>query len=79
MVIAFFFTLNQWAAQPPAVSFQRLSVRLGLGDGRAWIDPGWWLDCLILRRPEGWGIGLGFLLVNLVGHGVAIRLAEPQR
>ena len=67
VVIAFFFTWTQWAAQPPALVFSG-SV----------FDMAWELASLglilagililALRRPLGWGIGLGFLLVNLAGH-----------
>jgi signal transduction histidine kinase len=69
VVIAFFFTWTQWAGQPPAMVFSG-SV----------FDVAWELATLgliligililALRRPLGWGIGLGFLLVNLAGHSV---------
>ena len=68
-VIAFFFTWTQWASQPPALVFSGSIfdmiwelATLGLLLAGILI--------LALRRPIGWGIGLGFLLVNLAGHSV---------
>jgi len=69
LILMFFFTLNQWGSQPPALTFN--------GSAFAWA----WeaaalglllvaLLVLILRRPDGWGIGLGFMLLNLAGHAV---------
>jgi signal transduction histidine kinase len=67
LLIAFFFTLNQWGMEPPANIFNG-----------SWLDTSWEIATLAvvllgilvlgLRRPDGWGIGLGFLLVNLAGH-----------
>ena len=69
LLIAFFFTLNQWSSQPPTTTFNNSSF-----------DITWEIAALallllslvvlVLRRPESWGVGLGFLLVNLVGHAV---------
>ncbi len=67
LVIAFFFTLNLWSSQPPDLSYNGTDF-----------DLVWELGALVVvvvgsillmvRRPVGWGIGLGFMLVNLAGH-----------
>ncbi len=69
VVIALFYTWNQWGSQPPALVFNGSPF-----------DMAWELATLaiilvgvlilVLRRPVGWGMGLGFLLVNLAGHSV---------
>lgn len=67
LVIAFFFTLNLWSSQPSDLAYNGTDFDLfwQLAD---LIVMG--LGCLILfvRRPIGWGVGLGFILVNLAGH-----------
>ena len=67
LIIAFFFTLNLWSNQPPDLAYNGTDF-----------DLVWELAALIVllagsllllvRRPVGWGIGLGFMLVNLTGH-----------
>jgi signal transduction histidine kinase len=69
MVIAFFFTLTQWSGQPPTQTFNGSEF-----------DWPWELLALvillvgtmvlIIRQPNAWGIGLGFVLLNLAGHTI---------
>lgn len=67
VIIAFGFTLNSWAVYPPGTSFNTTVF-----------DRAWELSTLVIvlagmlllfvRRPEGWGTGLGMLTFNLAGH-----------
>ncbi len=71
VVLMYFFTLSQWSNQPPAQAYNG-----------SLFDWAWEIAALVLllaallvlvlRRPDGWGIGLGFLLVNLAGHAGAL-------
>jgi len=67
VIIAFGFSLNNWGLYPPGTNFNG-SV----------LDQAWEIAALgvillgllvlLVRRPEGWGMGLGMLLLNLAGH-----------
>ncbi len=67
LVIFFFFTLTSWANHDPSLEFNNF-----------WLDQIWQMltmtiivigmFLLLFRRPETWAIGLGFLVINLVGH-----------
>ena len=69
LVFAFFVSYNQWNAQSAAQPFNGSPV-----------DQIWMLVALavlvagslalLVRRPAGWGLGLGFVLLNLAGHSV---------
>ena len=67
LVIFFFFTLTSWSNHDPSLEFNNF-----------WLDQIWQMltmaiivigmFLLLFRRPETWAIGLGFLIINLVGH-----------
>jgi len=76
IIIVFLFTLVAWS--PSAVS---------LNFNSSWLSWLWiavplfilvnGLLFLLLERPEGWGIGLGFLIINLLGYLAGILWYEP--
>jgi signal transduction histidine kinase len=67
LVIFFFFTLTSWTNHDPSLEFNNF-----------WLDQIWQIltmaiivigmFLLLFRRPETWAIGLGFLVINLIGH-----------
>lgn len=67
LVIFFFFTLTSWTNHDPSLEFNNF-----------WLDQIWQIltmtiivigmFLLLFRRPETWAIGLGFLIINLIGH-----------
>lgn len=77
ITVAFLFTLANWSANPPSQKFNTtfydqvwevLSLSLtALG-----------IIILIIRRPQGWGVGLAVLFVNLTGHAVQFFWPAPE-
>lgn len=67
LVIAFFFTLNLWSNQPPDLAYNGTDFDL-VWELAALVVMVAGSLLLMVRRPVGWGIGLGFMLINLAGH-----------
>jgi len=67
VVVAAVYSVNVWGLYPPNLDFNGSSFDQGWEIASlALILVGMFL--LFLRRPAGWGIGLGMLAINLAGH-----------
>lgn len=76
ILLLLLFTFNQWSKESTALAFNN-----------TWLDWIWSfsgvaivvlsLITVVLRRPEGWAIGVGMALVNLAGLLAQIFLSPP--
>lgn len=67
VIVALLVSLTGWAAQANTLLFNQSSY------DTLWTVAGLVLlfaaiALLLIRRPNGWGVGLGFLLINLAGY-----------
>lgn len=76
LVIAFFaFSLIWWSGQPGAQFYNQSWLDLAAnGLASTFLVGG--LMILLLRRPNGWWIGLGMLALLLAGHGIRVLAIE---
>jgi signal transduction histidine kinase len=76
IVIMLLFTLSAWSVQDPSVSFNA-----------SWLDWSWELFSLVvifigilvllLRKTDGWAVGLGIIAINLVGNVANLLFVTP--
>lgn len=67
--VAFLFTLANWSSHPADMRFNA-TLYDKLWEIAALSLSSLGIFILIIRHPEGWGVGFGMLLVNLIGHAV---------
>lgn len=76
LVILFVFNLIAWGSEEFALAFNA-----------TWSDWSWQffsiftaaagILLILINRPPNWGVGLAFLVINLIGHAVHLIWADP--